>query len=470
MDSLLILLGLNVHMNQVHKENLTAIENALPNRAGLDIEIFAMEGIPEDIVQQHNMRVLQAFHQAEAERRAATGNPAPGSAANTATKKPKFESPAELKKRLAEHKAAKLAAEQNGTSTGSGGNTPVSVSAQPILSQQTTQVASPAYPGYQQPYAPPPATTTHASPQSYNSPAAMVFPPAPYGVPPNGFIQSPPPQQPPYTQTPQPYQPPYIQPPQPPFQQPPFPAPGAFSPPAYQGQPPFPSAGFQTQVPQNGYPGQVGAPRTYTSASPVSQFPHQQQRTHSPAQNGQSTTQRAGSASLPSAPGLPQRPVVSAPSVNAAQFAQMHQGQIPTQHNFPPPQTQSPQQPPIQSQATREEYNPAAPQVGMPRGLSAEAQGASSLDDLISDASKQADVNAVRAKTATPKPATPQPTAVVAKEEAGEEKVTKKDKEGKEKTTKPTRMVYTDNETSPEEKMALMPKYAFTHPRKAVQA
>ena len=90
-------------MNQVHKETLTAIENALPNRAGLDVEIFGIEGIPDEIVQQHNQRVLTQFHQAEAERRAATGNPAPGAQNAGAMKKPKFESPAELKKRLAEH-------------------------------------------------------------------------------------------------------------------------------------------------------------------------------------------------------------------------------------------------------------------------------------------------------------------------------------------------------------------------------
>lgn len=108
--------GLSVHMSQVHKENLSAVDNALPNRAGLDIEIFGMEGIPEDIAQAHTQRVLQNFHQAEAERRQASGNQGPGG--NPQTKKPKFESPAELKKRLAEHKA-KLAAEANGESSGS---------------------------------------------------------------------------------------------------------------------------------------------------------------------------------------------------------------------------------------------------------------------------------------------------------------------------------------------------------------
>lgn len=129
--------GLNVHMNQVHKENLTAIDNALPNRAGLDVEIFGMEGIPEEVVQQHNQRVLTQYHQAEIERRAATGNPPPGGANNNAAKKPKFESPADLKRRLAEHKAAKLAAEQNGGGS-SGTATPTSTPAQTVVQEMAT--------------------------------------------------------------------------------------------------------------------------------------------------------------------------------------------------------------------------------------------------------------------------------------------------------------------------------------------
>ena len=106
---LIQLSGLSVHMTQVHKETLTIIDNALPNRSGLDVEIFGMEGIPEDVVQAHNQRVLQNFAQAEAERRAATGNAGPGGAAGLQAKKPKFESPSDLKKRLAEHKAKKAA-------------------------------------------------------------------------------------------------------------------------------------------------------------------------------------------------------------------------------------------------------------------------------------------------------------------------------------------------------------------------
>lgn len=126
--------GLSVHMNQVHKETLTSVENALGNRAGLDVEIFGMEGIPEDVAQAHNQRIITQFYQAEAERRAATGNPGPGgSGGGGASKKPKFESPAELKKRLAEHKARM--AEQAAGGGSSGGNTPQQSGQSPALAQ-----------------------------------------------------------------------------------------------------------------------------------------------------------------------------------------------------------------------------------------------------------------------------------------------------------------------------------------------
>ena len=115
--------GLSVHMNQVHKESLTQVENALPNRQGLEVEIFGMEGIPEDVSQAHNQRIIAQFYQAEAERRTASGNAGPGANVGGQAKKLKFESPADLKKRLAEHKARK--AEQAANGTGSGGNTPM---------------------------------------------------------------------------------------------------------------------------------------------------------------------------------------------------------------------------------------------------------------------------------------------------------------------------------------------------------
>ncbi len=109
-------------MNQVHKESLSSVENALPNRQGLDVEIFGMEGIPEDIVQQHNQRIIQNFYQAQAERYAATGNPPPGQNDKRPAKKLKPETPDDIKQRLAEHRA-RLAAQKNANG-GSATHTP----------------------------------------------------------------------------------------------------------------------------------------------------------------------------------------------------------------------------------------------------------------------------------------------------------------------------------------------------------
>ncbi|KAM7191722.1 hypothetical protein V8F20_009199 [Naviculisporaceae sp. PSN 640] len=121
--------SLTVHMNQVHKESLTSVENALPNRQGLDVEIFGMEGVPEDILQQHNQRIIQTYYQDQADRRAATGNPPPGQSGNQGpSKKIKMETKEELKARLAEWRARKA----NGTAP-----------AVPADSQSPAQVASP---------------------------------------------------------------------------------------------------------------------------------------------------------------------------------------------------------------------------------------------------------------------------------------------------------------------------------------
>lgn len=92
-------------MNQVHKENLSQVENALPNRQGLEVEIFGMEGIPAEILDQHRNRIIQNFYQAQEDRRVATGNPLPGQDMNNSRKKLKTETPEELKKRLEEFRA-----------------------------------------------------------------------------------------------------------------------------------------------------------------------------------------------------------------------------------------------------------------------------------------------------------------------------------------------------------------------------
>ncbi|KAK5048968.1 hypothetical protein LTR84_005390 [Exophiala bonariae] len=447
--------GLSVHMSQVHKENLTAVDNALPNRAGLDIEIFGMEGIPEDIVQQHSQRVLTTYHQAQAERQAATGNTQTAGAAANGNKKPKVEQISDLKKRLAEHKAAKLAAEQ-GSAGNSGNSTPVPPTPSQTQTQahaQTNTATSPSYPGFQQPYAAPPSNGSYSQPPSFAQTPTVGVPfqaPAPYphaASPPipGAYGQPPftPPGQPGYSPAPPTaYPQPYAQPPPGSFQQQ---HPNPAYPPPYQH--PFPGPG-QAYLPPNGLP----QPPFASAASPVafsqqSQVQHHvPQRTHSPATNGNFPAPvRTGSVSLPNAPGLPQRPAFGAPAVNAFQFQQMHQGQIPapTSHNSVP--QYRPQD------ANANAVAQVAPQ-GQPQNPSIDEANASSIDDLISSASKQADVTTATKSAPPVQSATPLPT----KDETTEEKGVKKEK------PKSTRLVYSDNEISPEEKMALLPKYAFT--------
>ncbi|KAL1846795.1 hypothetical protein Plec18170_008936 [Paecilomyces lecythidis] len=374
--------GLSVHMSQVHKEQLTTIENALPNRAGLDVEIFGMEGVPEDVIQAHNQRVLTQFQQAEAERRAATGNPAPGSSSGSQPKKPKLESPADLKKRLAEHKA-KLAERAAGGSSGD---------VTPVGAGQSMQTPA----GYTQP------TQYAAAQQPFNAAAAAPAAPSQqysYPQPYGGAVNSP-------------------------FQ-------AAAASPVYQnyspnGQQQYPPA---TQYASPGISPSPYPPAVYGNTPPPMPFVQQQQqpsRTQTPPQNVSSLPTRPPS--LPSAPGLPQRPSFSAPPVNAAQMQQMHHGQLPN--------------PPAAAGGAYGQ-TPAA-NGAQPSGA---APVSSSIDDLISGAAREAEQTA-------------QPDG--SKAETTEEKPAKKEKD----KSKPTKMVYADNETSPEEKMARLPRYAFVPDRK----
>lgn len=45
--------GLTVHCIQVHKEKLDKIPEALPNRNSVDIDIYGMQGVPEDDLREH---------------------------------------------------------------------------------------------------------------------------------------------------------------------------------------------------------------------------------------------------------------------------------------------------------------------------------------------------------------------------------------------------------------------------------
>ena len=116
--------GLGVHKSQVHKEQLERVSNSLPNREDPSIEIFGMEGIPDDILSAHHQRLMTTYFKMESERRALTGNPLAGSkqALQQGSKKQKLETKEEMKERLKAFKAKKKAAKEAGSS--SEGNTP----------------------------------------------------------------------------------------------------------------------------------------------------------------------------------------------------------------------------------------------------------------------------------------------------------------------------------------------------------
>ena len=122
---------------------------------------------------------------------------------------------------------------------------------------------------------------------------------------------------------------------------------------------------------------------------------------------------------------------------------QMHQGQLlgppnPTDHSYS-----------VQQQQNQTGGHAVSAGNGPPPGslppppLSANA---TSLDDLVSGAAKDADKAAGAAETKSGLPKT---------EEPAEEKKGKKEKD------KNMKLIYSDNEVSPEEKMAQMPRYAF---------
>lgn len=45
--------GLSIHCMQVHKETIDKVPNSQPNRGNIEIEIYGMEGIPQEDLQEH---------------------------------------------------------------------------------------------------------------------------------------------------------------------------------------------------------------------------------------------------------------------------------------------------------------------------------------------------------------------------------------------------------------------------------
>lgn len=268
-----------------------------------------------------------------------------------------------------------------------------------------------------------------AAPTNYNA-----FP-QPYSQ--QGPSFQPPQSQPQFPQQPSPFAPPGMQQQQQQFpNNQPFAPPQQFQPPPNQGGPTF-SPPYQNGPPpfQNGVPQfQNGPPQQYNGAppGPYQQNQFQPPRTQSPLQNG--FHQQRAPASLSPAPGLPQRPSFGAPPVNAFQMQQMHQGQLPGPPN-------PPDSPFNNSRGAGGPIN--KPQVPFPTPMS---ENATSLDELVSGAARNAEKAANTPSAAQP---------------AAKADGTSEEKKGKKEKDKNIKLVYSDNDVSPEEKMAQLPRYAF---------
>ena len=186
-------------MTQVHKEQLNQVENAIAGRGGLDIEIFGMEGVPPEIIDQHNQQVTQQHFADERARQQATGNPSRGSGLNGAGPKraKKNETLEEIQKRAEQFRVdrangvlpppvAEVALEPVRTPRGL--RTTPSSFANALQTPPAVQPFAPppgAAPGQFPPGAFPPGAFPPARPGSV--PGASALPPRPgFGVPPPG--------------------------------------------------------------------------------------------------------------------------------------------------------------------------------------------------------------------------------------------------------------------------------------------
>ncbi|KAF4552543.1 Hypothetical protein D9617_9g023310 [Elsinoe fawcettii] len=402
--------GLRVHMEQVHKEELNRIENAIPGREDPNVEIYGTEGIPEDVLQAWRERKTQEYY--------AQGGKDPNAQndGNAAKKQKPTETVEEAKKRFAEFKARKAAEKAAG---GSGPATPAVNSTSPQNAQIDSQSHMPSAtppstfssPFGQPPFGQPLAGSPPASFGNPYGPPSGPFPPhfsppAPaYGmpVPPQGY----PPYQPSHPPMPMPQYP--VQ----PHGQPSFPGPpgpiGASGPNGY-------GRGFNGSA--FNQPPQQGPPRPHEKRSDIP-------KSAPPRQN-----------SLPSAPGLPPRPTFDAPPISRQQMNGLHQGQkvqgSKTNDNLEP------------SFHTTEIDSPA------PEQQTAYANGNGAIQESAeSPKVKQGDREA---------PATPDKAATP-------EKKAKTNDSKSSKAKKKLNLVVRDHEASPEERMARMSRYSFT-PRK----
>jgi hypothetical protein len=70
--------GLKTHVENVHKGTISTVANAIEGRQDIRVEIYAMEGVPPEMIATKRAHVLAHFDKEQADHFARTGNPLPG--------------------------------------------------------------------------------------------------------------------------------------------------------------------------------------------------------------------------------------------------------------------------------------------------------------------------------------------------------------------------------------------------------
>jgi len=442
-------------MSQVHKEPLSRVENALPGRETGDIEIFGMEGIPAQDLEEIRQRTIAKYY-------AEHGPPVqqkqgPG-------KKIKKETPEELKARLALFRAekAKRAAEkdnnkeesgQASSDAGQGGGhaTEAAESPAPSVSNGSFHKKDRMLTSVSYSQTLPQGSVQHTPELGY--PGYAQPSPGPAGYYPGGVMPD--------------YMPPFAMPPQP-FALNPYGAP----PQQYPGQQPW-GGPPQYMPPAHNYqfagPPHQAPPGIASYSPPPQAFPHKPHHNLPSGPPGLAAPVRTPSLT-PAPPGLPQKPSFT-PSVSQFQLQQMHQGGgVPAGAHG---QSVKHEQGGSASNQTPS-YTRSTPTV--------EKEDVEMEDVFEQNKTKpnhtSADVDALIAEYA-PKPAQPvqdtqqSPAAVqpafidppkeqTPKDQGSASVTAPKGKKGKSKVEKTFKLKLQDNKTSPEEKLASSPRYSFS--------
>ncbi|KAF2720921.1 hypothetical protein K431DRAFT_303968 [Polychaeton citri CBS 116435] len=362
--------GLVVHMRQVHKEEHKDIDNSLPGRNDVTMEIFGMEGIPFEVLEAHRQRVIQSYYSMVEERRVLTGNPPPGEKQDhQPAKKIKIETKEDLLSRLAARKAQKAAEKE-----AAGAGVSPSLLQGGVLTQTQQQGQTSALSPAVSAHSPAPQGFSHGMPHIDHGVYATASSPQPgFG---NGF--APPPQQP----FPSPFG---FEVPGRPLSQPGhFPQQSAFSPPV---QPPtFPPhvqhASFSPHGHLPPFPPQpiVHGHTGLTNHSRPLLGSHLLQLDSKPP-----PPSATGSVGMTQAPGLPQRPNFNPPAMSKEDMGRLHVGgHAPPGHapHVPHAQRQSsPQQSNASSSLDKKAFSPPTDD-----NSSGQHKAVDFIDELISNA------------------------------------------------------------------------------------